>query len=491
MQSIAKDDARRGACAGTAGPPSAGFTPNPHETILYVSQSVLIVGAGITGLATAYYLSRAGLDVTVLEATEHVGGKIATVPVAQMPVDVGPDAFLARGADLQQLVQDLGLSDAIVEPAVGSYIWSRGRLRPIPPGMAFGLPERLLPLLRSGLLSPAEVARAGLDLVAPATKVGEDPSIAELVRPRFGEGVYRRLVEPLLGGVHAGDPAQLSAKSTAPEIYAIANGHRSVYSSLRKRRAASPPPTSKRSAPLVSLQGGLSTLTTALVARIGSVLTGQAVTSLNRQGNTWVIDTDDHEYRADTLVLAIPAHQASPLLAPLSLPLAGLLADIPFVDVANTTLAFRRVDLPELPKGTGFLAPPVEDRFIVGCTWLTNKWPYLANDETTLIKCMVGRAGDDRWLKMSDAEIVTGVRRDLADLLGITVEPCESRVQRWPQAMPQYVTGHAERIAHVSDLVATLGGLHLTGSSYKGSGLAACATAASTTAAAIAQGVAA
>src|SRR5690606_31517381 len=162
-----------------------------------------------------YYLRRGASSVTVLEATAHLGGKVATVDVEGLPVDVGPDAFLSRGADLRQLIDDLGLTDDIIEPqGGGSYIWSRGRLRPIPPGAAFGLPDRLVPLLRSGLLSPAGVARAGFDIVLPATKSGSDPSIADLVRPRFGGDVYHRMVEPLLGGVHAGDPAQLSAKST-------------------------------------------------------------------------------------------------------------------------------------------------------------------------------------------------------------------------------------------------------------------------------------
>ncbi len=449
-----------------------------------MSHTTTIVGAGVTGLSAAYYLRKAGVDVTVLEASPQPGGKITTAEVAGLPVDVGPDAFLSRGADISALVQELGLDT--VEPASGSYIWSRGRLRPIPPGMAFGLPDRLIPLLRSGLLAPHEVARAGLDLVLPPTPEPEDPTIEALVRPRFGKGVYERLVEPLLGGVHAGDPAQLSAKSTAPEVYAIATGHRSVYASLRKRRA--PAPTGPRRAPLVSLPGGLSTLTEALTASIGHerIHTGTVVTSVEPG---WKVETPHGTVHSDHLVLAVPAYAAAQMLQNTSPTLAGLLRSIPFVDVANTTLAFRRRDVPDLPHGTGFLVPPVEGLFLVGCTWLTNKWPRLANDETVLIKCMVGRAGDQRWLDMTDEQIVAGVRADLRTVMGIDAEPFETFVQHWRQAMPQYVVGHAARVAVMKELAAGLGGLHLTGASYGGSGLAACVTQGRATARTIAEGV--
>ena len=440
----------------------------------HVAGSTLVLGSGISGLATAYYLRRGGSPVTVLEASGQVGGKVTTLEVAGLPVDVGPDAFLSRGADLRQLIEDLGLTGDIVEPQTGgSYIWSRGKLRPIPPGAAFGLPDRLVPLLRSGLLSPLGVARAGFDIVLPATKTNDDPSIADLVRPRFGDDVYHRMVEPLLGGVHAGDPAQLSARSTVPEIYAIASGSRSVYLSMRKR----PKPTGKRQAPLVSLRGGMGRLTQAL-AREVDVRLNTPATTLERTADGWRVN----DLTADHVVLATPAYVTAELLRATAPELANEL-QIPYVDVANATLAFRPSDVPALPLGTGFLVPPIEREFIVGCSWLTNKWPHLVNDDVVLIKCMVGRAGDRRWLPMSDAEIVEGVRDGLARILGIDAEPQETLVQRWPRAMPQYVVGHAERLSRIDRL--TPPGLHLTGAAYRGAGLAACTTAAVATAAAI------
>jgi oxygen-dependent protoporphyrinogen oxidase len=456
-----------------------------------VSSSTLIIGAGFSGLATAHFLKRRlgrEADVTVLDSSPHIGGKINTVRVAGLPVDTGPDAFLSRAVALRSLIDELGLNGDIIEPQPGgAYIWSRGGLRPIPDGASFGLPGKLGPLLRSRLLSPVGVARAGMDIVLPTSRRSQDPSVADLVRPRFGSEVYQRLVEPLLGGVHAGDPATLSAKSTVPEIKAMADGHRSLYLTMRSRRSKAPKPAG---APLVSIAGGMANLVDALAGEIGrqSVRPGTEITSTERTADGWRLSTAHDRITAQELVLAVPAYAAADLLEPLAPGLSAELRGIPYVDVANATLAFRAPDLPELPRGTGFLVPPVEDRFIVGCTWLTNKWPHLVNDDVVLIKSMVGRAGDQRWLTMSDQQIVEGVRADLSTMLEIHAPPFETYVQRWPKAMPQYVVGHAYRLESIDRQVADIGHLHLTGAAYRGSGLAGCATQAAALADLIAQG---
>jgi oxygen-dependent protoporphyrinogen oxidase len=205
-------------------------------------------------------------------------------------------------------------------------------------------------------------------------------------------------------------------------------------------------------------------------------------TTLEPTADSWRVN----DLTAEHVVLATPAYVAAELLRPTAPDLADALDAIPYVDVANATLAFRAGDIPPLPAGTGFLVPPIEGEFIVGCSWLTNKWPHLVNDDVVLIKCMVGRAGDRRWLPMSDAQIVEGVRDGLARILDIDAEPVASLVQRWPRAMPQYVVGHAERMAQIDEL--TPPGLYLTGAAYRGAGLAACTTAAAATANSILEG---
>ncbi|MCB0906047.1 MAG: protoporphyrinogen oxidase [Nocardioidaceae bacterium] len=474
-------------------PDPAPASPSP----LTASADVVVVGAGISGLATAYFLRRSlGPDavIQVVEAGPEAGGKVRTRSLVGLPVDTGPDAFLSRAPELGRLVEALGLADEVIDPLAGSAsIWSRGRLRPLPPGMAFGLPDRLVALLRSGLLSPLETVRAGLDLVLPRTPLPADPTVADLVRPRFGDGVYQRLAAPLLGGVHAGDPAQLSARSTVPEIAAMAGSGRSLYLTMRsrRRRAPAPAPGAPRPrAPLVSIRGGLSRLVDRLVEDIGhdAVHLDTPVLGLEPADGGWVVVTDHGRVSTRRVVLATPAPAAAALLEDHSADAADRLREIPYVDVANVTLALPADEVGPLPAGTGFLVPPVEGELTVGCTWLSQKWPHLAQPDHVVVKTMVGRAGDRRWVAMDDDELVGRVRDDLRRLLGITAAPDDLLVQRWPRAMPQYVVGHAARLDALDAAVATLPGIALTGAAYRGIGLAGCVAQASSTADRIAAG---
>ena len=448
---------------------------------------VVVVGGGASGLATAYWLrAEHGLDVVVLEAADRVGGKVTTSTLAGLPVDTGPDAFLSRAADLGDLVSRLGLSGSVVGPLPGgAFVWSRERLHPIPAGGFFGIPDRVLPLVRSRLLSPRGVARAGLDLVRPRTALGDDPSVADVVRPRLGTEAFDRLVQPLIGGVHAGSADRLSARSTVPEVLGIARSGRSLVLSLRARRRSMPKPAGPPAPPLVSISGGMSRLTDALADAVGRdrVLTSSPATSLRRTADGWVVGTPAGEIVARDVVLASPAYAAAVLVDDVLPALAAELRTIEYADVANVTLALRRSDVGDL-VGTGFLVPPVEQDLVVGCTWLTSKWPHLAGTDTVLVRCMVGRDGDSRWTTMDDDALVAAVRDSLARMMGLTAEPTDVLVQRWPGAMPQYVVGHAARLERLDSLVAD--GLHLTGAAYRGSGLAGCVGDARRTAALVA-----
>jgi oxygen-dependent protoporphyrinogen oxidase len=451
---------------------------------------VAVVGGGVSGLATAYRLvERLGADasVVVLESTDRPGGKVTTRTVAGLPVDTGPDAFLSRAPELRELIARLGLADDVTGPLPGgAFVWSRGALHPIPAGGFFGIPDRVLPLLRSRLLSPAGVLRAGADLVRPRTPLPDDPSVADVVRPRLGSEAYDRLVQPLLGGVHAGDAARLSAASTVPEVLGIARGGRSLVLSLRSRRRSMPAPTKPPAPPLVSLRGGMTRLVDALVAAIGPerVRMSSPVLAMRRTDDAWVLDTPRGGVVATYVVLAAPAYVAADLIDPLSPSLADGLRAIEYVGVANVTLALPRSEVGDL-VGTGFLVPPVEHDIVVGCTWLTSKWPHLADQDVVLVRCMVGRDGDQRWLGMDDDELVAAVRASLAHMMGLSAAPAEVLVQRWPGAMPQYVVGHGARLTAIDALVADLPGVRVTGAAYRGAGLAGCVSSAFRTADAV------
>jgi protoporphyrinogen/coproporphyrinogen III oxidase len=441
---------------------------------------VVIVGGGISGLATAYYIHRrleGKVQLTLLEGGSRLGGKAAVARFGGHLVDTGPDALLVRVPAMAALLEDLGLGDQLVAPAaLGAHVWSRGRLRRLPAGTLFGVPDRLLPLLRSRLLSPMGLARAGMDLVLPRRRpVSADPSIADLVTGRLGSQVFDRLVEPLLGGVHAGRAAELSARSTVPDIEALARNNRSLFLGLRRLRRNAPPASG--GAALVTLDGGLVRLVEALVARLADadLRVDAAARVVARVGNGYRVDLmEGQSIAADAVVLATPAFITARLLADLAPDAATVLTAIPYVDVATIWLAYPRSAMGRPLDGTGFLVPPEEDRFLVGCTWSSAKWPHLADDALVLIRCMVGRRGDRRWLNMDDDTLVRRVHDELVEAMGLTAGPVQQRIQRWPQAMPQYLVGHAGRLDALGAALDYLPGLHLTGAAYRGVGLASC-----------------
>ena len=201
---------------------------------------------------------------------------------------------------------------------------------------------------------------------------------------------------------------------------------------------------------------------------------GVKVERVERTEGGYLVHTNQGVEQATDVVFAVPSYVAAKLIAPLAPAAAAKLDAIPYVDTAGVLLAFRSSDVKPLPYGTGFLIPPIEQEFIVGCTWLTSKWPQLVNDEVVVIRNRVGRWGDKRWMAMDDQELIDRVREALRRMIGITAEPFDAVIQRWPAAMPQYVVGHGQRLTEIEADLDALGGLHLTGAAYRGVGLAGC-----------------
>jgi protoporphyrinogen/coproporphyrinogen III oxidase len=464
-----------------------------------------VIGGGVSGLAAAHYVAHPAVpadtppvSVTVLEADARLGGKVASQDVAGSRVDTGPDALLVRAPAAAALVSELGLGGSLRAPAgTGAFIWTGGELRPLPAGSMFGVPDRLWPLLRTGLLGPWGFVRAGADLVLPRREGPDDPTIEQLLRPRFGRQVYERLIEPMLGGVHAGRASRLSARSAVPEVVALTVGHRSLFLALRRRGPRTGGPA------LMTFDGGLERLIDALRASVEQspgcrVLTGTRARSLVRSGHGWTVLTDGPGPEAaggaaavevDDVVLATPAWETARLLRPLAPAAAMALEAIPYAGVATVTLAYPRSQA-ELPlRGTGFLVPPVEGRLLVGCSWLSAKWPHLGHHQHTVLRCMVGRDGDQAWAELDDAQLVRAVRAELVTAMGLTAEPAEAHVRRMPRAMPQYTVGHAGRLAVVDAALGALPGLRVTGAGYRGVGIAGCIAQARAVAAAMATSV--
>jgi protoporphyrinogen/coproporphyrinogen III oxidase len=429
---------------------------------------VVVVGGGITGLAAAFELSRspAPPTVTLLEASERLGGKILTTPFAGRPVDAGADSVLARVPWAVDLVSDLGLADELVAPATGqASIWWHGALHPIPPGLVLGVPTGLPTVARSHLLSWRGKARAALEPLLPRTDGDDDLGLT--VRRRFGAEVYDRLVGPLVGSINAADPAHISLAATAPQLAEAAARHRSLLLGLRAPSTATPGPV------FLTHPEGLGHVVHRLAARLRDtgvdLRIGRPSGPIERTGpaRLTVGGLD-----ADAVVLTTPAAAAADALTLLAADAAAGLRHIRYSSVVMVTLALPPGAVDRL-DGSGYLVPITEQRHVTACSWGSSKWPHWApGGDHVVLRASLGRDGDEHALDLDDEAVVGATLDDLRRHLGVGGEPVHVRVTRWPRSFPQYEPGHLDRVAAVE--AALPAGVVLAGAAYRGVGIASC-----------------
>ncbi|MDR0344324.1 MAG: protoporphyrinogen oxidase [Nocardiopsaceae bacterium] len=457
---------------------------------------VVIVGGGIAGLAAAFFLRDEPVAVTVLEGSARIGGKLAVSEVAGAPVDEGAESLLARRPEGTDLIRAVGLGGQLAEPGTTSAgVWTRGRLRPLPARQFLGVPADLAELERSGVLSAAGLARARQDEGLPATPRGDDVPVGGYIGARFGQELVDRLVDPLLGGVYAGRSEELSFEATMPALAQESRRHASLAAAASA--LVGPPGRSQPPRPagpvFTTLAGGLGTLPDAVAAAAGArVRTGVMVRELARAPSGWRLTAGSahapEQITADAVILAVPARPASRLLAGIAGDASGALAGIPYASIAIVTLAYREQAFPRPPAGSGYLVPAVDGHPVKAVTFATGKWPQLAAAApgTVLVRCSLGRAGEEATLQRDDTELAALAAADLAAATGVTGAPAAARVSRWGGALPQYLTGHLGRVARVRAGVAAQPGLAVCGAAYDGLGIPACVATARTAAAQVA-----
>ncbi len=430
---------------------------------------VLIVGGGISGLATAWWLQRGGVDVAVLEAGNQPGGAMGTAEHEGFLVESGPNSLLVNDPTIDELIEGVGLVDARVEAnrlARRRYVCKHGALIPLPasPGQ----------FIRTPLFS----ARGKLRLLAEPFfgRAEVEESVADFVTRRLGREFLDWAIDPFVSGVYAGDPRRLSVRAATARVHALEREHGSLLLGalkkmlFEKHRGGAGP-----GGRMISFTEGLQALPRAIADSLGERLHLQAaVERLEREDEGWRVVADGRTFAARRVVLALPAAGAARLLGEHDAELAAELEAIVYPAVASVALGYRRDQVEHALDGFGFLIPRREGVETLGALFSSTLFPGRAPDDHVLLTAFLGGRQHPQVAEMDTAGMAAQVHADLAGLLGIDGEPVMRQVNYWPRAIPQYELGHLDRERRIEDRLEGLPGLELRASYLGGISVSDC-----------------
>lgn len=441
-----------------------------------MDSSVIIVGGGISGLATAYYLKQLGLRSTLVERSGRLGGMIRTDLVEGCELEAGPDSFLASKTAASRLAGELGIADEIIgtnDKYRRTYIAKGGLLVPIPKGMVMMVPGNLKAALSSPLFSLNTKRQLLFELLFKRREREGDISVRDFVRDHFGEGLLTYLTEPLLSGVYGGDPSLLSARSVLPKFLSYERQFGSLIRGVRSEKKLQ---NDAAKSLFLSFRGGMSTLINSLSREICNwvrIVSAEAIEVVQQNGR-WIVRTGQETIGGEDVVLACPAYVSARLLHSFDPTLSSHLVAIPYSSAALVTLLFDRSTFGHALNGFGFLVPRRERNTIAAATWINTKFPARIAPDLVGIRTFIVDPEATRERDTAPGELVQQSLRDLEKLMGIRQRPIYSSVTTWPNSMPQYVVGHHARIQNIHALLSGHSGLHLASNYVSGVGIPDC-----------------
>jgi oxygen-dependent protoporphyrinogen oxidase len=431
--------------------------------------AVVIIGGGISGLAAAYDLAKAGVAHTLIEKQPRLGGVIETRQWDDCVLEWGPDSFISAKPEAMALIRELDLAGDVIgskdEDRV-TYIQRGGKLLRLPEGTTMFVPTRPSTMLASPLVGWGTKIRMGLEFFR-GPEEHSDRSVSEFVADHFGRETLDYLAEPLLSGVYGGDPDVLSAPSVLPRFVEMERKNGSLARALMRARGV------KRTEPLFrTLKNGLGCLVDRLASKANVLHHGADV--IERSGDGFRVRVNGDWMDAQSIIVACPAWAAAELLHGVDDRLAELLAMIPYTSSAIAQMVFRASEFDGQRAGTGFLIPRTERRHLMACTFVGTKFPHRVPADKITLRCFFGGAGNDAVLDETDESLVAIAREELRTILGLTASPIFTGISRWPRSMAQYIVGHGARLQEIESMAAAIPGLHLAGNAYTGIGIPDC-----------------
>jgi oxygen-dependent protoporphyrinogen oxidase len=450
-----------------------------------VARRVVIVGAGITGLATAHAILKRAPDarITLLESAGRAGGNISTERRDGFVLDGGPDSWVSAKPHATALAREIGLEPELVGTIEANrrvYVASRDGLYSLPEGFVLGVPTELWPIVKTPLFSASAKLRMALEPFVPRRREnGEDESIASFVTRRLGPEVADRLVAPLLGGIYGGDAKTLSIRATLPQFVEAEAKHGSLVWAMRaqRRRAGG----GRAASAFLTLRGGIGGLVDRLVGELGTRLqTGVSVASVellprgDARGRFALEIEGGPPVFADDVVLAVPARAAAPILSRIDGRASELLGAVPHTSTAVVFLALRKEDVRRPLDATGYIVPRTLGSPVLAATWVSSKWDGRAPSGTVLVRVFLGGPGSDELVSRDDGALVALARGEVSTRMNVAGEPIFSTVRRFVRASAQPLVGHLDRMGEVNLRLASLPGLFAIGSGHDGVGIPDC-----------------
>ncbi|MFZ0774406.1 MAG: protoporphyrinogen oxidase [Candidatus Sulfotelmatobacter sp.] len=445
---------------------------------------IAIIGGGISGLAGAFALEEhrhtGAVEYVLYESSPQLGGVLRTEHIDGCLVEAGPDSFLTEKPWATDLCHTLGLGDQLIgsnDADRKTYILVRGRLIPMPDGLMFMVPTRILATGFSPLFSWATKLRMAQELFHPPRAAEADESVASLVGRHYGAEMVDRLADPLLSGVYGGEAANLSVRAVLARFAEMERTHGSLGRAMLAARKKMPRPANKPAPPLfTSLKNGMQQLVETLVPRLSqaSLLANTPVQSVQPEAGGWTISAGLKSDRFDAVILAVPTHAAAQILSISSPELSAELAAIGYSSSITVGLGYDRDVRESLPPGFGFLVPRSEGKRLLAATFVHNKFPHRAPEDRALLRCFFAGSNAENIWQLSDNEIVAVVRNELQQIVSLRAAPLFARVYKWKSAMAQYGVGHLERLDRIERLRQQLPGLALAGNGYRGIGVPDC-----------------
>jgi oxygen-dependent protoporphyrinogen oxidase len=453
-----------------------------------VNNDLVIVGAGIAGLAAAYEFRHRQFTVAVVERRPRPGGLILTERIGDYLIDAGPDSFLTLKPAALELCRELGLSERLIStrPPRTAFVLRGGRLVAIPEGSVLGFPLSPRAILSNPLFSIAGRIRVALEpFVRPRRPDAGDESIGAFIRRRFGHEASAVIGHALLAGIHAGDADRLSVRALFPRLVEAEAEHGSVLRAFRRgcQGSARPQVSGIHGTPRANndtfraLAGGTGELVTRLVEaldaslRYGAGVRDVALAPVGARPHYQITMDDGERIEARALMLAVPMFEIAQLMRSFDPTLAEQCAEIAYASSATVVLAYPRAAVRHALNGTGFVVPPDERCEILAATWVSSKWAGRAPADRVLLRAFVGGARREAQMQLDDEALAQLAQRELASILGIASSPEFAKVYRWERGTPQYAVGHLERVEAIDARTARWPGLFLTGSGLRGIGI--------------------